>query len=387
MNVALFRSVGGFTAIYVALVTAVSTSAQVYSINAVGYADIDFVAGSNLVANPFCSADNSISNLFRGAPDGAMFLPGHGGAIYSFEPTNLYTAASGWTRPSEPLVAPNGGFLWLPSATRFTFVGDALWPSIAFTSGWIRWVVQDRFPEIWPPIFCGSITDPCPQGQVPEWTQFYKWNRVLQKYEIYTYLSTSPGIEPYLWYDEGFNPGNPQLGIGEAGLFWVPEQGTPHTWTRGGGVVRNPVTLARPERRGTNLTFQFNGEAGNAFALLRSTNLSQRKWEVAQSGSVTSANQTVSLDMSPHGTAFYRLEPPFDGQIVLMHPTRTNSTFRFEFHAPATATYTVLQKPQLSAQTWQTVTTLPAQSNTVVSVADMNATGATGYYVVRQSAP
>jgi len=46
-----------------------------YSVNVVGYSDADFVAGSNLVANPLNAGNNTLSNLFDGVPSGSLLFP------------------------------------------------------------------------------------------------------------------------------------------------------------------------------------------------------------------------------------------------------------------------------------------------------------------------
>jgi hypothetical protein len=46
-----------------------------YSVNVVGYSDADFVAGSNLVANPRNAGNNTLSNLFDGVPSGSLLFP------------------------------------------------------------------------------------------------------------------------------------------------------------------------------------------------------------------------------------------------------------------------------------------------------------------------
>src|SRR4051812_347990 len=71
---------------------------NIYSVNTLGYADADCRAGSNLLANPFFNGDNTVSNLFRGLPDGSFFLPlAHGSGTPG--PSNHFSAITGWTVP------------------------------------------------------------------------------------------------------------------------------------------------------------------------------------------------------------------------------------------------------------------------------------------------
>src|SRR5687768_16042041 len=78
---------------------ALLTRAQsLYSVNALGYADMHLAAGSNLVANPFRARHKSVSTLFRGLLDGSFFLPWIG-PMGNFSPTNFCTQAGGWSDP------------------------------------------------------------------------------------------------------------------------------------------------------------------------------------------------------------------------------------------------------------------------------------------------
>src|SRR5688572_32226973 len=67
-----------------------------YSMNVVGYYDAQFVAGSNLVANPFDAGDNTISNLFAGLPDGSVIYSGWNSGLGGFGLTNKF-ASGVWT--------------------------------------------------------------------------------------------------------------------------------------------------------------------------------------------------------------------------------------------------------------------------------------------------
>src|SRR5687767_11770111 len=77
---------------------------SIYSVNALGYVDVNFVAGSNLIANPLFSRDNTVSNLFRDVPNGTYFR--HWLNSGSFDAPNYYNSATGWSRPDQSLLAP-----------------------------------------------------------------------------------------------------------------------------------------------------------------------------------------------------------------------------------------------------------------------------------------
>ena len=57
------------------LLFAIAVQGQDYFRSVIGYFDVTFVAGSNLIANPLNASDNTVSNVLRGVPDGTVLLP------------------------------------------------------------------------------------------------------------------------------------------------------------------------------------------------------------------------------------------------------------------------------------------------------------------------
>lgn len=104
-------------------VVAVSASAQsVYSVNAVGYVNKSLLANFNLISNPLNGTNNNLSTILPVLPDGAQILTWNP-AIQQFNDANVYFEGFGWV-PDAPLPPGQGAFLFLPSATTVTFVGD-----------------------------------------------------------------------------------------------------------------------------------------------------------------------------------------------------------------------------------------------------------------------
>jgi hypothetical protein len=103
---------------------AVSSQAQnVYSVNAVGYANVPIKAGFNMVGNPFVVSDSHIEALIPTAPDQTTVYPYDNGAYtgpftYYGPPDNLWDPAGG------TLTFGHGAFLRSPSAFTITFVGE-----------------------------------------------------------------------------------------------------------------------------------------------------------------------------------------------------------------------------------------------------------------------
>ena len=98
-------------------------SAQVYSVNAVGYVNKSIPAGFSIVANPLNNGGNKVSDVF-GANPGSLTVYRFGDAGFSI---NSYdTDFEEWDN-GDAVVAPGEGFFVLNSgdaAVTITFVGE-----------------------------------------------------------------------------------------------------------------------------------------------------------------------------------------------------------------------------------------------------------------------
>lgn len=104
---------------------AATVSAQVYSVNTVGYVNTPVQPGFNLIANPLDNkTGNTVENLFPSAPAGLQIFAFRGG---SFADTTFDPDFGGWSSPMT--LAPGEGF-WLnwpgTAAGTITFVGDVM---------------------------------------------------------------------------------------------------------------------------------------------------------------------------------------------------------------------------------------------------------------------
>jgi hypothetical protein len=103
---------------------AVSSSAQVYSVNAVGYVNVVIPRGFSMIANPLKAADSKISALIPTAPAGTT--------IYKFNAaTGAYTSSSfddldnAWLPdPTITLTPGEGAFINGSAQFTNTFVGE-----------------------------------------------------------------------------------------------------------------------------------------------------------------------------------------------------------------------------------------------------------------------
>jgi hypothetical protein len=102
-----------------------SSMAQVYSVNAVGYVNVNVPPGFSMIANPLNASTNTITALFGAAPDGTV--------IYKFNPaTGTYTSNlkdfGEWSIPNDTLVPGEGAFIRNNGTQPFTvtFVGEVM---------------------------------------------------------------------------------------------------------------------------------------------------------------------------------------------------------------------------------------------------------------------
>jgi len=353
------------TLLVISLLAARVAAQSQYSVNALGYVDLNLVAGSNLVANPFNAGDNSVSNLFRGLPDGAVFQPWDR-ANARFGPSNVYHAATGWTDPAAKLLLPAGAFLWLPSSRQISFAGDVSWP---LPGGCYQY--QQIDVSMMPPAACGFCNpNPCPM--VPDNTVLSRWNPGFQDWESFYYFSQLGG-----WFTEEFDPVEMPLAFGEAGLFQFAESFSARfPFTTG---TSGPVRLTAWGRVESDLTFRVPGNTNVGYTLLRATNPAGT-WSVFSNGVANASNGQIVL-RAPIGTnreAFYKLgamAPP----AFLFNASRSNNQFRFQFFSVAGVLYTVQRAAALDTGTWQTVGNVTG-NGALQTFTDTAATSATGYY-------
>lgn len=100
-------------------------SAQVYSVNIVGFCNREYPAGDNLIANPLSFSNNTLNSIFiAGLPSGST-LSLWNTATARFLAPSIYTAGSGWS--IDYSLSPGGGaLLHLPTICTQTYVGEVL---------------------------------------------------------------------------------------------------------------------------------------------------------------------------------------------------------------------------------------------------------------------
>jgi hypothetical protein len=106
-----------------------SSVAQVYSVNAVGYVNVTIPPGFSMIANPLNASTNTISALFGAAPDGTI--------LYKFNPATGQYSINGkefdeWASPNDTLLPGDGAFIFNGGTQPFTvtFVGEVMQGSL-----------------------------------------------------------------------------------------------------------------------------------------------------------------------------------------------------------------------------------------------------------------
>jgi hypothetical protein len=179
----------------VALGGAVSAQAQaVYSINTVGYVNLDIPAGFSMISNPLDAGDNTIGNVLTGSiPNGTTVYKFDAGAG-SYTEINTYFNGS-WLPSAATTLAPGEGvFINAPSAFSITFSGEVLQ---------------------------GELSNPLPAGysivssQVPQEGTLQSLGYTGNNGDtVYQFNGTSYVINTY--FNGSFLPSEPNIGIGEA---------------------------------------------------------------------------------------------------------------------------------------------------------------------------
>jgi len=104
--------------------SAASSLAQtVYSVNAVGFVNVNCPSGFSLITNPLEAATNTVAALFPSPPPGSVVFKFNSGSG-SFSATTF--AFGSWDNPSLALVPGEGFFFKNPTGTTYTntFVGN-----------------------------------------------------------------------------------------------------------------------------------------------------------------------------------------------------------------------------------------------------------------------
>lgn len=192
-----------------AAVGATTASAQVYSVNAVGYINVDCPQGFSMIANQLDAGagNNTVSKLFPGVPAGTIVykFASTGYVINSYDPD-----LGGWDQPDMPLVPGEGCWFLAPSALKVTFVGEVMQGSLSTPVPQGFAIKSSQVPQA---AALGTVLNfPVAAGDI---FYFYRAGA----YQIFSF-------DPDLG---GWDPSEPSPNVGES--FWT-FVGAAKNWTR-----------------------------------------------------------------------------------------------------------------------------------------------------------
>lgn len=189
-----------------------SASAQVTSVNAVGYVNKDLAAGLNLIANPLSNGGNSIGEVIPSAPSGATVYAWNGAGYDSAQYVVIPGVLSGW-QPEINLPVGDGFFIDTPEATTVTFVGEVLQGDATNKTVPAGLSIQGSTVPV-----AGTMTEhgfPAGSGDT-----VYSWNGTGWDSNQYVVI---PGVL------EGWQPADPMLGVADAVFV---DKGEAAAWDR-----------------------------------------------------------------------------------------------------------------------------------------------------------
>jgi len=154
-----------------------SSSAQVFSVNAVGYVNVVVPANLSMIANPLDTSANTLGNLIPNPPNFSNF--------YKFNGTgfDIATFAFGsWDLPNLTLNPGEGGFLNTSASFTNTFVGTVMQGTLANPIPAGLSIRSSQVPQ------GGAIDTVLGLTTLSTFDNVYKWNVTAQSYDIYTVL-------------------------------------------------------------------------------------------------------------------------------------------------------------------------------------------------------
>jgi hypothetical protein len=207
----------------------ISSEAQVYSQNIVGYVNVPFVAGFTAVGNPLQNADgvNSATNVITGIPDFSYVYVWNGSGYNAYEvyQGQYYDSQGNGLVPTPNLPVGTGVFIQASAAFTNTFVGTVLVTNTAvgsITTNNFNLLSGFNFVNPLLPIG-GGIISSLQMANIPDFSYIYVWNTGSQSYV---------GSESYqgTWYDVTGNFTVPEPTVAVGAAFYV-DAANAFTWT------------------------------------------------------------------------------------------------------------------------------------------------------------
>ena len=186
-------------------------NAQVYSVNAVGYINLDLKDGINLVANQLDNGNgNTVADILDGVPGGTIVYKFQADGSYAI---NTYDADfTEWTDPTMTLDPGVGFWVSVPTSTTVTLVGEVPQGTLVNPIKAGLNLVSSIVPQAGKLV--ADLAYPVAGGDV-----VYQWDATHSAYVISSYDA-----------DFGeWSPSEPAIAVGEG--FWV-SAAADVDWTR-----------------------------------------------------------------------------------------------------------------------------------------------------------
>ncbi len=179
---------------------------QVYSVNAVGYVNLNIGTGFTMIANPLIATNNTIGSLMPSIPDFSNLYKWNE-STHGFDVATYFFGS--WDLPNVTLNPGEGAFLNTSTAFTLTFVGDVSQGNLTNNVPALFSIRGSQVPQTGLVSALGLT--------VGDFDNLYKWNTVSQGFDVYTYFFGS------------WTPSEPSIAVGES--FFL-NSGAPYQWTR-----------------------------------------------------------------------------------------------------------------------------------------------------------
>lgn len=199
------------TAAVCAAGVATSMAQTVYSVNAVGYANVNIPPGFSIIANPLIGATNTVPALFSGLPSGSTIYKFVNGAYVI---NGLRPGALGWADKTMTLVPGEGAFIFNSGSATVTntFVGDVAAGTLTTQIPAGFSLIASQVPQ------AGTLTTDLGYVTGAGVQQVYLFDPIAQSYTIKSTLPSGNWIG-----------GEPSVAVGQG--FFI-NTATAKTWTR-----------------------------------------------------------------------------------------------------------------------------------------------------------
>lgn len=193
----------------------ISSQAQVYSQNIVGYVNTVVHTGFNTINNPLNATNNQLSSILPPVETSQVLIWNgvNGYTTYTFDTGQWVDDSS---NPANPTVNPGTGFFYFsPASNTVTFVGTVA----ANVGGTTTNTILSGFRLLGSKIpYAGPATNAALALPNQETAQVLKWNG-LNGYTTYT-------VDTGVWVDDGSNPSVPTINVGEGFFYFSPATST-----------------------------------------------------------------------------------------------------------------------------------------------------------------